>query len=374
MSKRYIIDKLFEVVKARESTDSRTLGGKTLEQFKEAVEGLEDFYPYAVEVGLEFLSGRQKQSWDFIDTARLAQQYQKLLKDEPLDTDFLDETIFILRNNIGKILANSMYIYYPTGVFQLMDEELDAFSDFIADEYGNCRATEAPEKFEKALRELTIAKTDRQKLVAINNTLDIVHGIGEVAYWFVKGGKITLDKLSGKLQESNLEDKARIPPGFEFLVKEAKKYKSAEEFVEAQAKKITEKMVAKICDIYDVPKIDVEFLDTDLTSGGGLGSFKVFRGKYPFIEIAKEGLLDNHSLYHELAHYILWTRKRENVFHPVLAHGEEHDRIMCRIAHFLKPDYISRSQLIDIYNYATKKLNKTERPEAKASEAVAKEE
>ena len=167
-----------------------------------------------------------------------------------------------------------------------------------------------------------------------------------------------------ELPKEPKEKTISIPKELEPLAKEARKYKSVEEFAEAQAREQIKKMISKMADIYDVPEIPVKFLDTDITPEGGKARFVVALGKHPYIEVAREGLWDNQSIYHELAHYILWTRGKKDVFDPILGHGEEHDRITSRIAHFLQPLYVSKSQLVDLYNQVAK-ATKEPKPEPK---------
>jgi hypothetical protein len=101
----------------------------------------------------------------------------------------------------------------------------DEFIKFTGD-----RWTEELHKFENELKRAELAKTPEQQLLAIDRILDMVHGRGGVADWFVEGGDSFLNhlrdsKASNKSHRESLKkisDQIRILAGLVAGVKKVK--------------------------------------------------------------------------------------------------------------------------------------------------------
>jgi len=145
-----------------------------------------------VEVTLaEFKAGIKKQPWEKIKKSKLIKLYKDWSKGI-IDKELLDECVSIAIVNLRKILANSYILLFTDFI---SDEELDRWNEFISDEYGNGRYTEQTERFSRLLFNLINARTDKEKMIALDQVLNTVHGIGGVAHWFVEGGVDTLAEL-----------------------------------------------------------------------------------------------------------------------------------------------------------------------------------
>ena len=59
----------------------------------------------------------------------------------------------------------------------------------------NICGTRALPKFERALKEINSARTDVDRLIAVDTVFNIVHGLGSAAGRFVEGSKDTLDSF-----------------------------------------------------------------------------------------------------------------------------------------------------------------------------------
>ena len=148
----------------------------------------------------QFRSGVKKQPWTLIKASKLKKLYRDYSKGI-IDTDLLNDCVSIAIENLQKILANSYLLYYTD---EISDEELDRWNEFIADEYGYGRYTEQVERFGDLLRALLNARTNQEKMIALDTVLAASHGIGYVARWFVEGGKDTLDEIFKWREEEHI--------------------------------------------------------------------------------------------------------------------------------------------------------------------------
>jgi len=188
----------------------------------------------------QFRSGLKKQPWTLIKANKLKKLYRDWSRGI-LDKELLEDCLSIAIENLQKIIINGYILHYTD---EISEEELDRWNEFIADEYGYGRYTEQIERFSDLAVKLTTAKTDEQKMIALDTVLGTVHGIGSVARWFVEGGEETLDEISewreiehlSKQQPKemkHLTKSPKIPKILEPLACEARKYPDFEEFAKA---------------------------------------------------------------------------------------------------------------------------------------------
>ncbi len=154
--------------------------------------GEEDEVSWQEEILEQFESGLKKQPWTLIKAYKLKKLYQNWSKGI-IYKDLLEDCLSIAIENLQKIIVNGHILHYTD---EISEDELDRWNEFIADEYGHGRYTEQMDRFSNLLVKLTAAKTDEQKIIALDNVLGTAHGIGNVAGWFIQGGKKTLDEVS----------------------------------------------------------------------------------------------------------------------------------------------------------------------------------
>jgi len=140
----------------------------------------------------QFRSGMKKQPWTLIrpwDLTRLYRDWSQGIENE----EIIEEVISIVIENLRKILANS-YILLHT--FAISKQKLERWQEFTGDEAKHGRWTDQPEKLEKCLNAFFKARTYADKMIALDTTIGIVHGIGSMASWFVGGGDDTLNYIA----------------------------------------------------------------------------------------------------------------------------------------------------------------------------------
>jgi len=138
-----------------------------------------------------------KQPWSRLnanDVKRIWNQYSKTGEVKVTTINIMAELVV---NNLRKIIANSYLL--DDNDFIKNDEDLENWNEYISDEYGNGRySRDGLVAFAEALSMLENASTSEDLLLSIDYTLNIVHGIGSAAYWFIDGGVDTLDDLQAK--------------------------------------------------------------------------------------------------------------------------------------------------------------------------------
>lgn len=152
----------------------------------------EDSIDLQEEILEQFKSGLKRQPWTLIKTYKLKKLYQNWSRGI-IYKDLLEDCLWIAIENLQKIIINGQILHYTD---EITDDNLDRWNEFIEDEYGHGRYTEQIDRFSNLLVKLTNAKTDEQKMIALDNVLGTAHGIGPVARWFVEGGGKTLDEVS----------------------------------------------------------------------------------------------------------------------------------------------------------------------------------
>jgi len=141
----------------------------------------------------------QKQSWRVIpkrDLVRLWREFSKykFVRSESL----LYRIAEICLDNLNKIISNSYLMHYDEelgGTFETNEGELQRWNDYVSDPEGHGRYTQSIGNFQAAWSKLIQATTPEETLLAIDYTLNVVHGIGPAARWFVEGGTNTLTEI-----------------------------------------------------------------------------------------------------------------------------------------------------------------------------------
>jgi hypothetical protein len=142
----------------------------------------------------DFLDGVKKQNWELIPKNDLIVIMNEFSKYGAVrNSDLLNKVYSIMCENVRKILANGWIINYSDVI---NDDNVDDFIEYIRESEGRLgRYSDAQHLFEKAYSQLANARDDRAKILAIDFALNIVHGMGGVAHWFVEGGVNTLNYL-----------------------------------------------------------------------------------------------------------------------------------------------------------------------------------
>ena len=130
----------------------------------------------------------------------------------------LDYALDLTMENIIKICINSEIRNNgpqiedekgnPVDYHSIPDTDWDKFYNYISDQSksgygrmadmgtgGHCRFSDGSAYLHRLLTPLEAAKTDEEKLLALDKAWNVIHGIGAMAYWFIEGGPRTLDAI-----------------------------------------------------------------------------------------------------------------------------------------------------------------------------------
>jgi len=203
-------------------------------------ESEDDWHPYydaiptTYEILVDFLTSNEpKQHWDLIEP----KPYQKALQEfmqygqfVRFPTDYIYDWMSIIMTNTGQLRTNGEWLgkemYFPTDdLIEAAEKYPDKFKDAIA-KYGKINDDngydildyigfydwmELPDgsiggsdygtpKLEKVISEYREGMPPEKVIVIINKALDIVHCQGDLSSAFIKGGRITLSRISRGLQ------------------------------------------------------------------------------------------------------------------------------------------------------------------------------
>jgi len=183
------------------------------------------------EMQQEFHSGQKYQTWNLIPAKDILLIWATFAKYGRVDENKLDKVWNIVKENVIKIVINTDVWQGSNPEFfgkdnfdDVTQEEWDRHCLFVADRSdakyvrnygeveGNARFSDCYNSLFKLLERCYSAKSAEELLMGIDSILNFVHGLGNMAKWFVEGGTDTLNKirdyeakgiaLRGKLSES----------------------------------------------------------------------------------------------------------------------------------------------------------------------------
>lgn len=192
-----------------------------------------DYSDIQMEVEQEFQSGQKHQSWKLIPARDLILLWITYAKYGRVDEEKIIKIWEILKELVIKVLLNTYEWQDETPEFYGKEKPEDITNDdrkrhawFISDlsgnkyvrnwgeEGGNARYSDCHQALGKYLTQSYSSKTSEELLMNTDKILNFVHGLGNMAKWFVEGGTTTLDKirdyqakgitLQGRLSESFL--------------------------------------------------------------------------------------------------------------------------------------------------------------------------
>jgi hypothetical protein len=186
----------------KESIDDRTFM-TDIEDVKEEIEN-------------EWFSGQKHQSWKLIPARDLIVVWNTYAKYGRIDEKKLENIWQIVKNCVLKIIIQTDITDGKEPEFFGHDEYKDItrkdwerWAVFISDrsnvDWGRSsidwegpglgRYSDASRSLYKLLEKGYKSDTDEERLIAIDQILNFVHGSGAMAKWFVEGGTMTLSKL-----------------------------------------------------------------------------------------------------------------------------------------------------------------------------------
>ncbi len=196
-----------------------------------------DYYRVKEQMENEWNSGQKHQSWRLVPANLLKLTWLTFAKYGRVNEKALDKIWEIVSENVIKISINSdirdgrdMDIFGKDEYDEITEEEWNRFFNFISDrsgpkkygrggdmnvEDGHARYSDSASGLFKLAEKAEQAETPEEKLVAVDRILNFVHGIGDMAVWFVEGGWQTLEDLSNApVKGINLQGKLTedIPP------------------------------------------------------------------------------------------------------------------------------------------------------------------
>ncbi len=190
----------------------------------------DDSIDLRVRMEREFLSGQKHQSWKLIPSRDLISVWMVHTKYGRVDEEKIIKIWNILKELVIKVLLNTYQwldedpeFYGKENMEDITDEDRKKFSWFISDlsgseyvrcfgeEGGNARYSDRHQLLGRYLSQSYSSKTPEELLMNIDRIINFVHGLGDMAKWFVEGGVNTLNKirdiqvkginLQGKLSE-----------------------------------------------------------------------------------------------------------------------------------------------------------------------------
>ena len=176
-----------------------------------------DFEEIQSKVAEEFHSGQTYQSWHLVPARLLKLTWLTFVKYGRVNEKALDKIWDITKENAIKILINSdikeghaaPMFFYKDDYEEITEEEWDRWFRFVSDKSGskyvrNFGEVEGNARYSDRGRDLfkllntAYSKVDNpeEHLIAIDHILNFVHGLGDMAKWFVEGGWQSLEDLS----------------------------------------------------------------------------------------------------------------------------------------------------------------------------------
>jgi hypothetical protein len=214
----------------------------------ESQEFYDDYERVREQVVEEWYRGQQHQSWTLIPKAKLIRMYQEYGKYGRINENALLDALAIVRDCAIKIIINSETkdnddwpygdepdLYLPPkdktipgqGEFGLDDprdnsgrpmptSQVDRLRDrawtrwflFVSDlsnnpwirntgeVKGNARYSDGSRSLVRFLEATYTASTPEAQMMALDRMLNFVHGLGNMAKWFVEGGVATLNQIA----------------------------------------------------------------------------------------------------------------------------------------------------------------------------------
>jgi len=212
-------------------------------------EAMEDYSRVRDDVIAEWDAHQEHQSWSLVPKNKLIRLYNEYGKYGRINENLLLDVWTILHDTAWKVVINSETRHnddWPYGqepelftvqserraaagqsefgfadprrevrrplskeqIEQLKEKEWDRWFLFVSDlsgsqwvrnfgeVKGNARYSDAVQSLTKLLDAAYAAEEPGAKLLAIDRLLNFVHGLGQMAKWFVEGGKATLDQIA----------------------------------------------------------------------------------------------------------------------------------------------------------------------------------
>lgn len=181
----------------------------------------------------EFHSGQEYQSWKLVPAQLLKLTWLTFAKYGRVNERALDKIWGILKESVIKVILNSDIkegqaapnFFYKDEYSEITEEEWERWFKYVSDRSGsrmvrnfgevegNARYSDRSRSLFKLLEKAYKAETPEEKLLAMDQIFNFVHGLGDMAKWFVEGGWQSLEDLSnapvkginlqGKLTESS---------------------------------------------------------------------------------------------------------------------------------------------------------------------------
>ena len=157
--------------------------------------------------------GIKEQPWVVIPFPRLKKIWEDFMRNGFVrDIRGLEVIENIVQNNIIKLYANTVLCGHtsinPDDEFEefgFTEEDRDDFydyidkiSDYAFSDFGGRRLG-----LLTLLKQLRKAKTPEEKIVIIDQILNVAHQRSDLASWFIEGGSYSLSKLSGDISNNN---------------------------------------------------------------------------------------------------------------------------------------------------------------------------
>lgn len=178
---------------------------------------IDTYYRVKEEMEAEWSSGQKYQSWRLIPKRLLYLTWMTFAKYGRVNERALDKIWDILHENIIKISINSnirdghdLDIFNAENYDEVSEEEWIRFFNFISDQgeqakfrrggdlnvdKGYARYSDSSAALMRMADKVESATTPEDRLIAIDQILNFIHGIGPMAKWFVEGGTQSLIDL-----------------------------------------------------------------------------------------------------------------------------------------------------------------------------------
>ena len=164
----------------------------------------------------EFHSGQEYQSWKLVPAQLLKLTWLTFAKYGRVNERALDKIWGILKESVIKVILNSDIkeghaapnFFYKDEYSEITEEEWDRWFKYVSDRSGsrmvrnfgevegNARYSDRASGLFKLLEKAYKAETPEEKLLAMDQIFNFVHGLGDMAKWFVEGGWQSLEDLS----------------------------------------------------------------------------------------------------------------------------------------------------------------------------------
>lgn len=181
---------------------------------------IDKYYDVKEEMRREWDSGKQHQSWRLVPKRLLELVWLTFVKYGRVHEEGLEKIWEIVNENIIKIGINTdireghdLEIFGKENYDEVTEEEWARFFNFISDrgkkigygrggdwdvKKGHARYSDGAKGLMRMADAVEAAKNPEEKLVAIDQILNFIHGIGYMAKWFVEGGVDSLVDLRDK--------------------------------------------------------------------------------------------------------------------------------------------------------------------------------